>query len=91
MLPAYSLRSEVCVQSHNLLREIPLKFVEDDSNNKCVVVRDGVEKRFEGSEGAVKEGRKNKRGSGGHWLRPVIRAIASEPRRSLAIRAPAAA
>jgi hypothetical protein len=27
------------------------------------------------------------KGSGEHWLRPVIRAIASEPRRSLAIRA----
>lgn len=27
------------------------------------------------------------KGSGEHWLRPVMRAIASEPRRSLAIRA----
>ena len=51
----YSFRPKVCVQSHNLLREKPLKFVEDDSNNKGVVVRDGVEERFERKRGGSQE------------------------------------
>lgn len=71
MLQDYSLCDEVCVQSHNHLREKPLELKE--------IAR---------TTGKI---RGKKRGSGEHWLRPVIRAIASEPRRSLAIRAPAAA
>ena len=60
------------------------------TQQRCVQLHNDLREK---TTACIKSGGKNtqdpaqNKGSGEHWLRPVMRAIASEPRRSLAIRA----